>query len=180
VTIIGGENMINNVLVEENNAMLTISNENKCLFVSKNDDITVEFHYTSLSELQLYGYGDVTSNSPITENTRINGSFCFSDIHLEFQNDSTFIALEGAPRIELSGSSNYLYAYSFGKGELDAFSLQTQTCHGHNSSLGDLNLRASQQYILELRSAGDIFLYDTTGTEIYLTHEGEGTIHYVP
>lgn len=176
IEISGGKNLISNIDILVNLDKIEFTNSNKCLFYSKNDHVELNIHYRSLNELYLMGYGDVRSNNKINSNLKIHGHNCFSSIDLTVENDSTYIAFEGAPQIKLQGHSNYLYAYSFGKGNYDCSELQTHTTHGHNSSLGDLYLSADQQYILELRSKGDIYLKDTIGINLFVTNEGEGQI----
>lgn len=176
--IVGGSNMIQNVLLEENNHEMTLSNENKCLFASNNDDITVTIHYSQLEGLYFSGYGDITSLDTIKQNLKIQGQDCFSTINLLANTDSLYIALEGSPQLTLSGAGNYFYAYIVGSGNYHCEEFYTQHCHGHNRGAGDIHLRADDSYIVELRASGDIYLHDTINTSRFYTITGSGSIVY--
>ncbi|CAG5080573.1 DUF2807 domain-containing protein [Parvicella tangerina] len=178
VAITGGKNMVNNVVLSESGSHLTLSNDNKCLFMSNQDEIQITVHYSSMEELLLFGYGVIEITDKIQHNLHISGYDCYSTIALSLNNDSTTIALEGSPQITAEGQSQYLYAYCIGSGNYHLENLATQTCHGHNKSIGDFHLKASKAYILELRSRGDIYLADTTGTTRFITQTGEGSIYY--
>lgn len=180
IEVQGGKNMIQYILFEENNDELIISNENKCLFASNNDAIQLELHYTTINHLELLGYGMVNSANPIQNNLTVTGSHCFSTLDLDLDNDSTHLFLEGSVQVMLTGATNYIYAYSFGKGNLEARQLLSQSFHAHNGGIGDFHISAEHQYLLELRAGGDIFVYDTTTTDITVYDSGSGSIHYVP
>lgn len=177
VIITGGKNMVNNVLFITMGDEMSISNSNKCLFLSNNDEIEVTVHYTNLSQLSLNGYGNISFDLPIVENLKLTGQDCYSSILMNLNNDSTVITLEGAPQINATGSCNYLYAYTVGKGNYFMQDLQSHHAHGHNRGIGDIHLKADSSYIVELRSRGDIYLHDTTGIQTFIVLEGDGSIY---
>lgn len=176
VEIIGGKNMVENVTLTADNYSLSIFNENKCTFVSNHDDLMINIHYTSLKELGLYGFGEINSPLTLTHDLKIVGQNCFSTIDLEFDNDSIYFSLEGAPQVTLSGNSDHLYAYTVGKGNYFMKNLKTLNAHAHNRGIGDIHISADSSYIIELRSRGDIYISDTVGKETLLILEGEGSL----
>lgn len=178
IEITGGKNLINNILISEDEAKTSFKNDNKCLFMSNKDDIYISVHYKQLKALGLFGYGDIMSVNSITENLTVYGDDCYSTIGLNVDNDSTYLSLSGAPQLTLKGHSDYLYAYTVGKGNFFLQETQTHLCHGHNRGIGDLHIHADQNYIVELRSRGDIYIYDTINTNRIITKIGDGEIYY--
>lgn len=178
IEITGGKNLINNILISDDETKVSFKNNNKCLFMSNKDDINIGVHYIQLMALGLYGYGDIATINSIPENLTVYGDDCYSTISLDVDNDSTYISLSGAPQLTLRGQSDYLYAYTVGKGNFFLQEAQTHFCHGHNRGIGDLHIHADQNYIVELRSRGDIYIYDTTNTDRFIVWEGEGKIYY--
>lgn len=176
--IIGGNNLLPNITIDQSADILKIKNENKCQFMSKQDDITIIYHFTSLSELGAFGYGRISSDHEIMTSFRIVGDESYSFINLSINNDSIYISMNGAPQIDLSGTTNYLYAYSVGKANYHFEGLNAQHAHGHNKGIGDFHLKATQKYLIELRSIGDFYLYDTSGVEQLIYIEGNGKIYY--
>lgn len=174
----GGEHMIHNISISEENKTMSISNNNKCLFMSNNDATNITIHYSEISALYLNGYGTVESLDTIYYNLNLFGEDCYSTIDLLIHNDSTYISLSGSPQLTTKGFSNYLYSYTVGKGNFFLNETKTHFCHGHNRGIGDFHLNADQNYIIELRSRGDIYIYDTVGVQQSITIKGDGKIYY--
>lgn len=178
VEITGGKNLIQNVQIFNQNGVMEIFNSNKCLFVSNNDAVDITIHYSTMEELGLFGYGDVSSIDAITHNLKVFGENCYSTIDIQARNDSTTLIIEGAPQVSISGSTDYIYAYTVGKGNYFLENLNAYYAHAHNKGIGDIHIKADSSYIIELRSRGDIFIYDTLHTDRFITIDGEGSIFY--
>lgn len=181
IEIVGGENMVDNILLLETPNSLYLSNDNRCPFMSKNDSITIIFHYTQLRQLTLNGFGNISSPDTIRTSMILHAEDSYSSVHLTFDNDSLEVnGISGAPQIKLSGKTKHLTTYSTGYGNFYLQNLAADFAHGHNRGIGDMHLQPLQILIVELRSRGDFYIYETDSIIEYITNAGEGNIYYLP
>ncbi len=177
--IIGGEHLLEYISNEIFDHKLTLSNNNKCNFLRKKDSITVIYHFTHLDTLLINGFGNIYSEDTIKNDIYIYAEESFSSIDLTFDNqNTTIIGQIGSIEAVLHGSCSNLYMYSNGAGKMDARDLFCKNAHGHSQSLGDFYLNAIEYLNIELRSAGNFYIYNSENAILNITKEGIGEILY--
>ncbi len=173
----GGENLIEFIKYDFIGGKLSFFNTNKCNFLRKEDAITVVYHYTTLDSLFINGFGNIYSEDTIKNDIYIYAEESFSSIDLTFDNqNTTIIGQIGSIETVLHGRCSNLYMYSNGAGKMDARDLFCKNAHGHSQSLGDFYLNASEYLNIELRSAGNFFVFNAENAVQNILNEGSGEI----
>lgn len=177
IEIKGGENLLSFITHEILGSQIIFNNTNKCNFLRNEDKIAIIYHYTHLDSIFLNGFGNLNNLDTIKHDIYIYTEESFSDIALAFNNNNTtLIAQVGSVETLLSGKCDNLYLYSNGAGKMDARDLECKYAHGHSQGLGDFFINAKDYLNIELRSAGNFYVYNAENAIQNIVQEGSGQI----
>lgn len=173
--IVGPENLIQLIGMDSSNTELTLSNHNKCNFLREKKQINLYYHYSSLNEIHLFGYGLLTNTNEINHPISIYTDQAFSSINLTLNNTNTSLYISrGSTDVNLNGNTTNLYCYSSGLAPVKAKNLQTNKAHINSNSINTFEVSVSDSLTIELNNYGDVYYHGNPSyTKFTVTGEGE-------
>lgn len=170
------KNLTNGIKIEKNENFINIRNTNKCDFLRKHVNISIEYHYTTIDKVNLFGYGKLTNNNAIKHPLIVQAYEAISTIDLNLENSiSKFFIFNGSTSVKLSGICNDLYFFNSGLGPINGKNIQPQKLHINSSTVASSEISVGDTLIAEIRSNGDLY-YIGTPTVSYITITGEGKL----
>ncbi len=160
LSVVGGENLLPDVVTEVKGDTLIIKNDNKCNFVRSFDTpINVCVSVKSLRNMYLYGYGSISTIDTLVEDSfRIDGWNASSKINLMLHvKDANFHLTTGPMELNVSGIANSCYIYSSGFAIADIRNLHSKNTGVNNSGIGDFYVFASNYLNAEIKSYGNVY-----------------------
>ena len=175
ISIKAPENLINHIELTTLQNELSIHNLNKCDFIRKPSEIEIFYHYSSLKQVDLYGFGKLTNQNKIEHEFDVNSIQAYSNIELNLNNNSSKIKIfGGSSALKINGNCNYLYCYNSGLGPVDAKNLTSRKIHIHSNSIANAEILASDTLIIEIRNNGSVYHYGEPSVTSYsVTGNGE-------
>ncbi len=177
--VVGGKNIIDKILVDQNGDLISISDENKCKFIRDlSNRPMVKLHTTGFSKLDIYGSGDITFMDTMTVPTFKMDAYKSNTEHkLLINSDSCFVRYHiGGNTLHLEGQSHFTYFFSLGNHWMHADKMISTNIHVANDSSGDCFVNCSGILIYELRDTGDIWYTGDPDSIIIGSSEGTGEV----
>lgn len=172
------DNIIPFITIDTIGDTIKIANSNRCNYVRNRDKkTTVNFHFTELKNIFLYGSGTVNSSTIINLTAlKIQGEHGSSQINLDVNCDVfTSNLLEGNMNLTVTGNVKNAYFFQSKYSIIDASDLVTEKAKCSNKSTGDIICNTMDTLQVELLGVGNIF-YKGNPTIIYLKDVGLGKV----
>lgn len=165
VRIYGGENLLNNIVLNtDNSEEVIISNENRCRFLRyKNNEILVYIHFIHLDEL-IYNGSETLSNDGVLQldDIQITTTGAAGSINLNLTANEIYNYNElGWPDITLNGSCNILRSEILGNMYINSKNLLVNESINYISRAGTLSKINADgcELKVELSGTGDLWYY---------------------
>lgn len=177
IKIEAGENLIDNIISEVSDSVLTLMNNNSCNWVRDYNEPVKAYLNMSLIDTLIYrSIGNV-----INEDT-VQKSFIQIDVHegsgtisLLINTNTTVINLHGGTaNVIINGVSRNSYFYQNSFGRINAINLRTESVYSRNWSNNNLYLFAEDYLSIEIKNIGDV--YYRGNPEISATITGTGKL----
>jgi len=174
-----GDKMVNHILVENDETILTIKNENHCNFLRDFDKKTiVEIHYPYYKDI----YSEA-NDSLIFKNTivgdyleveqNLGGAAVRLDVNV---NHIIMIASGGVAGFVLSGITNYADLRVQTNGAGDASQLKVKYIYVYSNTTADITVDAdSTEFEVDMRGTGNV-LYSGTPDSLKFVKTGDGEL----
>ena len=143
---------------------LILRNTNRCDFIRNRDKRSVlNFHFSSLSQLFVYGTGEINSSDTIHGySLKVYGDNATSNINLNVQLHSFTSALaQGNARINVTGTSNYANLSQSKYCITEAFGLTTKYAICSNISTGNIEVNALDSLSYSILNTGNVYYRNT-------------------
>jgi hypothetical protein len=176
IKIEAGNNLIDAIISEVSDSVLTLMNNNTCNWVRDyNNPIRAYLNMSLIDTLKYRSIGNV-----INEDT-LQKSFIQIDIHegagtitLLINTNTTVINLHGGTAdVILNGVSKNSYFYQNSFGRINAINLRTNLVYSRNWSSNDLYLFAEDYLSIEIKNIGDVYYRGNPEINATITGTGE-------
>lgn len=173
-----GENLTPFIETSIRNGILTLKNNNTCNFLrNQKSEVKVTVSSPQLNRLTYYGIGDIWSNDtlfyPIFEFDSYEG---MGDMSLILNSNNVSIKEHiGNCDITLSGKSKSTYLYLTTIGNYFCQNLISEKAHVNNLGVGDINVFAQDELLIEKQKSGDVNYWGNPNVTIAI-NTGTGRI----
>jgi len=174
----GGANLLPYIHTRLNGNTLEISNGNKCNFLrSYKPKLTAYLSIPNLTEINYTGKGNVISegvlNFPdfIVETRDGTGSV---NLNLN-SNNLSILSHTGATDFTITGTTNYLYAFSGSNSWFHMKNLAANQVQVNSDGTGDISVSPNNNFLVELTSLGNV-IYIGNPTLTISVNTGSGKI----
>jgi len=161
VTLSAGSNLISRINFSVINNRLTIQNDNVCNWTRDYGEITVTISHPSLEEIELLGYGSVSSLDTLSfGQLRIISLDSPSDIYLVVNGTKLSISSNNVSNFHLSGYLEELdVGFYYGDGILYAHDLNTRQINIDHRGTNSLHLHPGESLTGTMQGAGNTIIY---------------------
>jgi len=180
ITVTGGSNLLENVITEVKDGILSINNLNKCNWVrSFKREIDVAIHVDSLDEIQLSGSGNITTLNSLSSSVFVINLYEASgNVTLNLQGNYIEVKIHTGPaKVTAIGNSAELIIYNNSPGIIDAQNFTCQKALAINRNTGRVYVNASSSLKAEIFGSGNIFYRGNPTVDLAIFGEGK-LIHY--
>jgi len=157
IIIKGEENIIANIVVEvEDNTLKIHNKKNINLRPSMGKKIQVTIPFEKISEVNLYGSGDVQSKDPIKNDkflARLSGS---GNFNLAVDSNNLELNLSGSGNVRLKGNADNFTTKLSGSGDIDAANLKSKNVDVNVSGSGNSRVNCNESLTARVSGSGDI------------------------
>ena len=178
VTVESGQNIIDGIITEVNNHLLTIKNINECNWLrSYNVPINVRVSLRNLQKLTYESSGNVYSTNQIVSNnlTIVSWGGCGTiDLSINVE-EGFFILQQGTVNYKLRGHCSISSVYAGDFGPFDCRDLTTGYTFVTNRGSNDCYINVSQYLDATINSIGNIY-YRGTPDSIITHINGSGKV----
>lgn len=178
--ITAGKNLVNFISSDVEDGVLRIENENRCNFLrSYKHEVTVELHFTSLSEINFEGTKPLSCNGTISGNSLsvfVRDGAGLVDLDVDY-NNVNFTVTNGWGNFDISGNTNNLYMNIRNNGFGTTYDLNVANelnVISNTAGLLKLNTSAADCRV-QIQSVGDIW-YIGNPNSLDFTALGEGML----
>lgn len=178
LTLQGGENLLPFIESDINNTKLELSSGNKCGFLRDyNKPLVAYLSIPNLEQLTIKGQGDVVSTNTLNFDLfKLESDNATGSVSLTLNSNRIELKQHAGPAdITLSGTTNYLYAYTGGNGWITLDQISANDVHVNHDGTGDLSVYAIASLLIELTSIGNIDYYGSPIVTVS-NHSGKGEI----
>lgn len=174
-----GDHLVNFILAENVDGILSISNKNKCHFLRDYDKKTVvEIHYPFYNIIYSEANDSLIFKNTIAGNyleveQNLGGAAVVLDVDV---NHIMMIASGGVSRFDLSGVTNYADLRVQTNGSGDAGNLKANYIYVYNNSTGDLLVDLdTADADIHIKGTGNVIYYGAPDT-LSLEKTGDGSL----
>lgn len=181
VVVKGGSNLIDSYTTTVEGYKLVIENKTACQWIRDQDTpYEVSITMPEIDSILFSGYGNIYSDGVLEVDTfKIETKDGVGNIELAFSGNALYLIQHtGASNVKLTGTFDYVFAYSASYSIIDLQDLISYSGLYKNGGTGDFTINTSDYIRVELNLTGNI--YYTNDPEIFISsHIGSGQlIHY--
>ncbi len=179
ITVTAGENLLKGIQTINENGALKITNTNTCNWVRKlNPQLTVDVYTPELLSIFCEdATGNITFADTMESNEfRLDSYASMGSYTLKLKNNITTLALHNGPAdLIASGTTQTLYQYNAGFGELNSEALKSVQCYATNKGTNNSYLYATDVLEVKIEYNGNIY-YRGNPANIIQTVNGNGRL----
>ena len=172
-----GENLIDNVRIEQEGETLRVTNDNICNWTRpKNDAPKVVLHVGALRHIYSKTAGTISCEKLVSDTLALESLDASGTIQLHLQcNDLSVAHHSGITDFILSGTADVAYYYTSSSSDLQARDLECRTLSVNNNGFGDMHVRATETLYYQIYDVGDIYL-SGTASPVKWVDQGDGQL----
>ncbi len=169
--------LLQNVKIEQNDTILSISDQNKCYF-SRNKDISIDIFITApnLREINLYNASTVKSLNTLEYERfmfRAYGKLAFCDLSVDCS-DHFFLQLwDITGEYSISGKCTFFDVLDHGKNTIHAYDLSSDYAIIEQRSTGDMELTVNKKLKVELYCIGNVLFRGNPAIDSSIIGQGK-------
>lgn len=177
VLIVSGKNLLPKISFVTANNILTITNVNKCNWTRQYTAATVYLTHPDLKEIQLLGYGNLTSEDTLSiSKLRIISLESPSDVDLTLSGFKLYISSNNISNFHLNGMVSELSAgLYYGDGILDASNLRVENAYITHSGTNTMKINTRGLLEGSINNVGNLEIYSAP-SEMKIEINGKGKI----
>ena len=158
VVVSAGENLIANVAMEvdQETGFLSIRNNNKCHWSRAGGEPTVTVKYQTISQIEQWGFGNITSVDTLTGNSlnvRISGN---GDVNLLVNVDNFSCSMLELGDLTVAGRGQRSNLFSHNVGFFKGRNFVTSHCTARTRDEGEFEVHVSDSLFATVESTGNI------------------------
>lgn len=177
IEVTAGANLIDKIMVEVTDSVLSISNTAGCNWVrSYSNPLVVKVHFQKLDSIEYRSVGDLTclSNIVNSDSFQINIFEGAGLIQLQLQTNISRLNFHyGTAKLEVGGFSQINYIYQASYGPVDASELVTTFNYLENKSTNNTYVQATVGLGVTISSIGSVYYKGNPAINLSKTGSGE-------
>ena len=178
LSIEAGSNLLNKIISEVSDSILTIQNNNSCNWVRNyNSPVTAYLSFTKLDTIEYRSIGNITGTDTIhIENLLINVNEGAGEISFIVNASVLHCNIHyGTADIKMKGKSNVCYIYSASFGLINNLDLSADFVYLNNRSSNNVYVKANKVLGVTIENIGNVF-YKGNPYDISLNQTGSGQL----